>query len=168
MFTDKIPPKDFDLDKVLLDLNITVNMVPSIVEHEAPGSYELVVAEPCLGLLSSNLHGFKLAVGYDPFAPAEDDIRIHGIVEAKKRARVRSLSNAAKAIRKGWRPGAEECYRDATRKVGLETALERAILNWDIQVSYPHIVSPAHLLIPPRKPNLKSLSVLRETSCSSV
>ena len=63
------------------------------------------------------------------------DFLILGIIEAKRRARVNSLANAVEAIRGGWGRGPEECYRNAVVKAGLGTALERAILNWDIQVS---------------------------------
>ena len=78
------------------------NMVPHITEHKRPGSYELVVATPCLDLLSEKSHEFKLAADYDPFEPAEEDICIHGIWEAKKRARINTLNNAAEATRNGW------------------------------------------------------------------
>ncbi len=111
-----------------------INMVPNIVEHKEHGSNKLVAATSCLDLLSEKFHDFKLVVNYDPFEPTEDTILIHGICAAKKRVRVNSLNNAVKAIRNGWRRGSAECYQYATGKAGLETALERAIPNWDIQV----------------------------------
>lgn len=144
------------------------NMVPHITEHKHPGSYELVVATPCLDLLSEKSHEFKLAVDYDPFESAEEDICIHGIWETKKRARINTLNNAAEATRNGWGYGPAECYRIAISKAGLETELERAILNWDIQVSYPHIHLPTYLLIMPSIPTLRSLRNSRKTSCSLV
>ena len=115
------------------------NMVPYIAEHKHPGSYELVVATPCLDLLSEKSHEFKLAVDYDPFEPAEEDICIHGTWEAKERARINTLNNAAEAIRNGWGYGPAECYRSIISKADLGTELERVIMNWDIQVSDPHI-----------------------------
>ena len=98
------------------------------MEHKLTGSYELVVATLCLDLLSENFQDFKLVVDYDPFEPAEEDIRIHGIWEAKKRARINTLDNAAEVTRNGWGHGPAECYRRAIGKAGLGMELERAIL----------------------------------------
>ena len=103
--------------------------------HKLAGSYELVVATPYLDLLSENFQDFKLVVDYDPFEPVEEDIRIHGIWEAKKRAQINTLNNAAEVTRNGWGHGPAECYRTAIGKAGLRVELERAILCWDIQVS---------------------------------
>jgi hypothetical protein len=133
-----------------------INTVPHIVEHKHAGSYELVVATPCLDLLSENFQDFKLVVDYDPLKPAEEDICIHGIWEAKKRARIITLNNAAEVIRKGWGHGPAECYRRVIGKAGLGIELERAILNWDIQVRYPHIRLPTYLLITLSIPTLGS------------
>jgi hypothetical protein len=145
-----------------------INTVPHIVEHKHAGSYELVVVTPCLDLLSEKFQDFKLVVDYDPFEPAEWDIRIHGIWEAKKRARINTLNNAAEVTRNGWGHGPAECYRRAIGKAGLGTELERAILNWDIQVSCLHIYLPTYLLITPSIPILGYLSTSRKTSCSFV
>ncbi|KAL8838294.1 MAG: hypothetical protein Q9170_002191 [Blastenia crenularia] len=133
--TDKILPEDFDLDRLLSHSGIIIDMVPHIVQHKHSRSYELVVATSCLHLLSEKFHDFKLVVDYDLSEPAEEDIRIHGIWEAKKRARINILSNAAEATRKGWGCGPAECYRSAIGQAGPGTDLERAILNWDIQHS---------------------------------
>ena len=124
-FTETLLPEDFDLDLVLSNSGIIIDMVPNIVELKDHGSYELVAATSCLDLLSEKFHDFKLVADYDPFEPTEDGIRIHGICEAKKRARVNSLNNAVKAIRNGWGRGPVECYRNATGKAGLGTALEK-------------------------------------------
>ena len=105
------------------------------MEHKHARSYKLVVATPCLNLLSENFQDFNLVVDYDPFEPAKEDIRIHGIWEAKKRARVNTLDTAAEVTRNGWGLGPAECYRRAIGKAGLGIELERAILYWDIQVS---------------------------------
>lgn len=67
-------------------------MVPHITEHKHAGSYELVITTPYLDLLSEKSHEFKLAVDYDQFEPAEEDIFIHGTWEAKKRARINTLA----------------------------------------------------------------------------
>ncbi len=139
-------------------------MVPHIVEHKHPGSYRLVVAIPCLDLLSDKFYDFKLVVVDDPFEPTEDDIRIQGIWEAKKRARINTLNDAVDATRKGWSYGVAEWYRKVIEKAGLGTELERAVLNWDIQVSYPHIYLPTYVLITPSILILRSLSISRETS----
>ena len=143
-------------------------MVPYIVEHTDPGSSKLVVATSCLDLLSERFRNFKLVVDYDPLEPAEEDRLIHRIWEAKKRARINTLNNAAEATRNGWGCGPAECYRSAIGKAGLEAELERAILNWDIQVSYPHIYLPKYLLITVSIPILGSLSISRKPSCSYV
>ena len=121
-------------------MGITINKVPYVVENQK--FFELAVATPCLDLLSEVFHDFKLVVDYDPFEPAEEAIRVQGIWEAKKRARISALDNAVEAIRKGWGYGPAECYREAFSKAGLATELERAILNWDIRVSYLEIHLP--------------------------
>ena len=113
-------------------------MIPYIVEHENAGPFEVIVATPRLDWLSEKFHDFKLVADYDPFEPVEEDIRTYGIREAKKRVRINTLNNAAEAIRNGWGYGPAECYRNAVEKAGLGTELEKAILNWDIQVTYPH------------------------------
>ncbi len=139
------------------------------MEHKHAGSYELVVATPCLELLlSENFQDFKLVVDYDLLKPAEEDIRIQGIWEAKNRARINTLNNAVEATRHGWGHGPAECYRKAIGKADIGTELERAILNWDIQVSYLHIYLPTYLLIMPSIPIPAYLSISRKTSCSFV
>ena len=114
-------------------------MISNIVKHKNHESYELVVATLCLDLLSRKFHDFQLVVNYNSFESIENDIRIHEICEIKNRAEVNSLNNAVKAIRNDWECGFAACYRNVIEKAGLETALERAILNWDIQVSCSHI-----------------------------
>jgi len=164
----EILPEDFDLDTELSGLGITTSMAPNIVEREDLGLYELVIAQACAELLSTKLHRFKINTKHKPFAPAESDIRIHGIVKANRRARVSSLRVAVKAIRKGWRPGTEECYRNVIAEAGLETTLERENLNWDIRVSHWQTVFLVQLLMLPRKPIHRSLRVSRKTSCSLI
>ncbi|KAI4260734.1 MAG: hypothetical protein LQ352_000126 [Teloschistes flavicans] len=139
-FTDEILPEGFDLDRLLSDSAIMINTVPHIVEHKHAGSYELVVATPCLDLLSEKFQDFKLVVDYDPFEPAEEDIRIHGIRQAKRKARINTLNNAAEVTRNGWGHGPAECYRSVVGKAGLGKELARAILNWDVQHSVPRIL----------------------------
>ena len=158
-------PNDFHIESALLGSGIIISMAPYIAEHK-DHKYELFVAQSCVELLSTRLQGFILDINHDPFAPAEDDVRIHGTVEAKRRARVNSLANSVEAIREGWGRGPEECYRNAVVKAGLETALERAILEWDIQVSHWHTCLKVHLLMSPRKPIRMFLMVSRKTSCS--
>ena len=145
-----------------------INMVPHIVEHKLAGSYELVVATPCLDVLSEKFQNFTTVVNYDPFAPADEDIRIHGIWEAKERARINTLDNAAEATRKGWGHGPAECYRIAICKARFGTELKRAILHWDIQVSHPYTHLATDLLITPSIPILGSVRISRKTSCSFV
>lgn len=109
-------------------------MIPNIVAHKTCGSWETVIATPALELVSEKLPDFQLIIHYNPFEPSEDEIYIHGTYEATRRARTRSLSNAVKTIHRGWGAGALGCYLDAAKKVGLESVLERAILNRNIQV----------------------------------
>ena len=113
--TKDILHEGFDLDKALCDCDITVNLVPHIVEHEDSGSYGLVVATSSLNLLSEKFPHFEVNTNYNPFKPAEADIRIHGLYEAKKRA----VSKALKEIDNGWANGTAECYRDTARKFGV-------------------------------------------------
>ncbi|KAL2042895.1 hypothetical protein N7G274_004655 [Stereocaulon virgatum] len=138
-FTEDFLPKGFNLDQTLSSSSITVELVPNIVEHKDQGSYELVATTSCLHLLSRSYPTFKVIKDYDPFKPAEADIRIHVLEEAKKRARVSPLNDAVEAIRNGWGDGPAECYQNAARKAGLESALESSILNWDIKQSNPQV-----------------------------
>ncbi|KAL8903399.1 MAG: hypothetical protein Q9207_003945 [Kuettlingeria erythrocarpa] len=108
-----------------------------MVQLKGTGSYRLVVATPCLEALSSSFRDFELVLNHDPFEPAEEDIRVHGIWEAKRRARTDTLTTAADAIRNGWGAGPAECYRRACENAGLKAALERAILGWDIRNAEP-------------------------------
>lgn len=57
-----------------------INMIPHIMEHKHAGSYKLVVATSYLDVLSEKFQNLKLVVDYDPFEPADEDIRNHGIV----------------------------------------------------------------------------------------
>lgn len=161
-----IQPEDFHIESALICSGITTFMVPNIVEHKDHSSYELVVAQPCVETLSTRLQGFKLFTNYDPFAPAKTDICIHGTIEARRRARVKTIDNAAEAICRGWGRGPEECYRNVVAKAGLETALERAILFWDIRVSHLQTTFLAHLLMFPRKPIQRSLRASPKTFIS--
>ena len=79
-------------------------MVPHIVEYKRPGSYELVVATPSRHFLSEEFHDFSLVEDYDPFEPADEDVRAHGIWEAQRRTQTNALNNAAEATRRtnGW------------------------------------------------------------------
>ena len=138
-FTDKALPKNFDLDRSLTDAGIIINVIPHIAQHKRAGSYELVIATSYLDFLLEKFKDFHLVVDYDPFEPAEKDIRIHGSWEAKRKARTNTLKNAVEAIRNGWGQQPAECYREIIRQAGLEIELENLILNWDSQVSYSHI-----------------------------
>ena len=142
-FTEDILPKDFNLDQTLSCSGITVELVPNIVEHKDQGSYELVATTSCLHMLSRSYPTFKVISDYDPFKPAEADIHIHGLEEAKKKARASSLNNAVEAIRNGWGDGPAKCYQNAARKSGLASALESSILNRDIKVSFRDNYIPA-------------------------
>jgi len=106
-----------------------------------------------------------MVVDYDSFELVDEDIRNHGIWEANKRARINTLDNAVEATRNGWGHKLAECYRIAICKVGFETELERAILNWDIQVSYPYIHLATNLLITPSILILEFGRISRKISC---
>ena len=77
-------------------------MVPHILEYKRPGSYELDVATPSLHFLSEKFHDFSLVEDYDPFEPADKDVRAHGIWEAKRRTQTNTLNNVAEATRNEW------------------------------------------------------------------
>ena len=143
-------------------------MIFKIVEHKHAESYELVVATSCLDLLSQKFQNFKLVVDYDPFESAEKNIRIHEIWEIKKRARINIFDNAAKVIRNEWEHESTKCYRKIIEKIDLETELERAILNWDIQVRYSHIHLSIYLLITFSIQILESLRISRKISYTLV
>ncbi|KAI4161737.1 MAG: hypothetical protein L6R39_000030 [Caloplaca ligustica] len=111
-FTDKDLPENFDLDRFVSASGITIDMVPHIAK---------------LGILglthSSLLHHVK----YNPLEPAGGAVRVHDILEAKEKARTDIVNIAAEAICDSWGTGPTECYRQAIKKAGLETELERAI-----------------------------------------
>ncbi|KAI4276143.1 MAG: hypothetical protein L6R35_006227 [Caloplaca aegaea] len=77
--------------------------------------------------------GFTLIADYDPFASADDIERIHGILQARKRARDNTFAIAKKARRRRWTPGSEECYRKVFAKAGLEREFDEEVVNRDIQ-----------------------------------
>lgn len=157
MFTDQVLPEDLDLDQMSSDSSITGDMTLDRVQHKDPGSYEIIVADPCLGLLSSRLPGFNVAVDYDPFVPCEGDVLAYGIDEAEGMARVSALHNIAQAIRREGSRKYAECYRIAARRAGLNAALKRVILYSDIQVTWPHIRFSLRLLTLIRKPTSTSV-----------
>jgi len=92
--------KDFDLNKVFLNLNIIINIVLNIIKYKVFNFYKLVIIKPYFKLLFNSLYKFKLIINYDSFALIKDDIRIYEIVKIKKRAEIRLFFNAAKAIYK--------------------------------------------------------------------
>ncbi len=142
-----------------------INMIPHIVEHKHARSYELVVATSCLDVLLKTFQDFKMIVDYDSFESTNENIRNHEIWKANKRARINTLDNAAKATRNEWGHKLAECYRIAICKASFETKLERAILNWDIQVSYPYTHLATNLLITPSILILESERISRKISC---
>ncbi len=80
-------------------------------------------------LALKEIQNFKSVVDYDQSDPAEEDIRIHGIWEVKKRAQINTFNNAAEASCNGWGYEPAECYRRVIRIAGLGKELARAILN---------------------------------------
>lgn len=158
----KSTPVGFEFDLLLSSLGITVSKVPNIAEREEQRLYELVAAQSGVARLSTRPHLFNLVTNYDPFAPTANDISTYGFVEAKKKTLIESLNIAVEAIHEGWGPGPGECYRVAFVKTPLEPALQGALLNWDIQVSYPYMISSIEVLILPRKPIPRSVSSLRK------
>lgn len=109
-----------------------INTVSHIVKHKHAESYELIVTTSCLNVLSEKFQNFKIVVNCDSFEPAEKNICIHRIWEAKKRAQINTLNNAAEVICNRWEHESAECYWRAIEKTDLRIELERAILNWDI------------------------------------
>lgn len=152
---------DFDWDQFLLEAGITINMVPFIEKHD-PCSYILIVAMPCLNLLSRTFYGSELIIDYDPLEPSEVDKRIHGIWKAEERARNFTLGIAVHATRMRWGDGPVEYFQVIIRKAGLELEFERAVLNWDIQVSFLYSYPPDCLLIIPSIPNIRPSSSSHE------
>jgi len=100
LFINNILPKDFDLNKIFLDLNIIINIILNIIEYKASSFYKLIIIKPYFKLLFNSFYRFKLIINYDSFALTKNDIRIYEIVEIKKKVKIRLLFNAAKAIRK--------------------------------------------------------------------
>lgn len=69
------------------------------MEYKYLGFYKLVIVILCFDLLLKKFYNFKLVVDYDSFELAEEDVRIHGIWEVKKKVRINIFNNAAKATR---------------------------------------------------------------------
>lgn len=115
--------------------------IPNIV---ACGSWVTVIATSALGLVSEKLPDFQVIIRYNPFESSEDEIYIHETYEVIRRARTRSLNNAVKTIHKGWGAETLGCDLDAVKKIDLESVLERAILNRNIQVRCLGIASIAN------------------------
>lgn len=114
-------------------------MIPHIAQQKRAGFYEFVIATSYLDFFLKKFKNFHLVVNYDPFEPAEKDIRIYENWEVKRKARTSTLKNAVEAIRNEWSQQPTECYREIIRQADLEIELEKLILNWDSQVSYLHI-----------------------------
>ncbi len=106
-----------------------------------------------------------MVVDYDLFESTNENIRNHEIWKTNKRAQINTFDNAAKATRNEWGHKLAECYRIAICKVGFEIKLERAILNWDIQVSYLYTHLATNLLITPSILILESGRISRKISC---
>lgn len=156
-----ILPEYFDIESALLGSGITTSM--ALTEHKNHDKYELVTVQSCVELLSTRLQGFTLIADYDPFAPADDVKRIHGTVEARKRARDNTFAIAKKAKCRRWTPGSEECYRKIFAKAGLEREFDEEVLNRDIQVSYLRVSCFLRLLTVTREPTHRLLSSLSST-----
>ena len=76
-FTDKALPKNFDLNQFFTNECIIINVISHIAQHKRAEFYELVIATSYLDFLLKKFKDFHLIVDYDPFEPAEKDIRIH-------------------------------------------------------------------------------------------
>lgn len=147
IFTDKILPEGFDLDRFLTNSGIMINMVPHIVQHKRAGSYELVVATPCLDFLSEKFRNFQLVVGYDPFEPPR---RIY-VIMGFGRPREELETTRSTPLRK--RPAIDEIM---DRQNVIEKLFgRRKGLKRDIQVSYSHNYLPTYLLIMPKHRGIK-------------
>lgn len=118
-----------------------MNMLPFIDQCDSR-SYILIVAIPCLDLLSRKFHGSELIIDHDPLEPSEEYKRTLGTWAAKKRARDFTLDTAAQATRMRWGDGPVEYFQEVIRTAGLELEFERAILNWDIRASCLYIYIP--------------------------
>ena len=158
-----ILPEYFDIESALSGSGITTSMVPNVAEHKNRNGYELVAVQSYVELLSTRLQGFTLIADYDPFAPADDVERIHGIAEARKRARDNTFAIAKEAKRRRWTPGSEECYRRVFAKAGLERNFDEEVLNRDIQVSYSQVSCILRQLTITREPTHRLLSSLSST-----
>ena len=158
-----ILPEDFDIESALVGAGITTSVAPNIAEHKNRDKYELAVVQSCVELLSTRLQGFTLIADYNPLVPADDAIRIHGIAEARKRARDTAFAIAKQAKREKWTPRSEALYREIFVKAGLEREFDEEVLNRDIQVSYPQDSCILRLLILTREPTPGRLRGLSST-----
>ncbi len=158
-----ILPEGFDIESALIGSGITTSMASNITEHKNREKYDLVAVQSCVEMLSTRLQGFTLIADYDPFAPADDVQRIHGIVEARKRARDNTFAIAKKAKCSKWTPGSKECYRKVFAKAGLEPEFDEEVLDRDIQVSYLQVSCFLRLLTVIREPTHRLLSSLSLT-----
>ena len=114
-------------------------------------------------MLSTRFQKFILITDYDPFATADDVQRIHGIVEARKRARDNIFAIAKKAKRRKQTPGSKECYRKVFAKANLEREFDEEVLDRDIQISYSQLSCFLRLLTIIKESTHGLLSILSST-----
>lgn len=117
IFTDEILPEYFDLNQIFQNSGITIKMVQYIMEHKDQEFYALFVGTRCLVLPLERFSAFKSTVDYDPFEPAQNNIRIHWIWEAKKRVQIKTLIIATEATCDGWGYEPADCFRSVIEKL---------------------------------------------------
>jgi hypothetical protein len=96
--------------------------------------YEIAVCESYFPWLVLHQFKFELGLCYDRTEPTEAEIRVYGVLAAKRRAQAHFLENAIKGIWSGRGRRFERYYRSIA-PFQLQIPLERVILNHDVLVN---------------------------------
>jgi len=96
--------------------------------------YEVAVCASYFPWLVSHKFQFELGLHYDRTTPAEGEVRVYGILPARRRAQAHFLENVIREISYG-RGRTFEQYCRCNAPYQLQIPLERAILNHHVLVN---------------------------------
>jgi hypothetical protein len=137
--TDEIEPEDSDWAKIASTPGIYV------LGKRLDRFYEVVVDESYVPWLLHHKFRFldkaqfEFQFCYDPTQPTEGEVKVYGVLGARRRSYVHFLENAFEAIWSRCSRGLELCLRSIVPPY-LQTALEWAILSRDILVNPAYFV----------------------------
>ena len=127
--TEQIEPRTSDWDQVKKAPGIWV--VGKTCDDKF---YEVAVCQSYFSWLDSHEFAFELHLHYNRTGPADAEVRVYGILPARRRAQVHFLQNLIRQISLGRGQRFEQyCRRIAPYE--LQIPLERAILNHHVLVN---------------------------------